>query len=400
MHHKVKLLIEKFLNVKRHFGTAKEKKIYEGMNFEDFIVRILKKRPLVFFGSSDMTLLRDVNDLGSMFPTEAWSRVGSEHEDDEITITEYMTYDEILIAALIGVSVPTFFINNGDRSNCSRKDDDGEYEREGIYVGLSGARFERRDKMESILMLLTEKNTTKESGYGKDADPNNPLTQLLRTWAETYEEGDPDHKSFYFPTYTEVKEQYLTNEAFKKKFHHHAPSNRPDIFFNIAVYKKRLALSILPFLLDADKRAQEQNKKAYLHVVGLGLGVWQIVPEQATWMLETYKELLMNHQDKLTHIHTVDFSWFPDNARSQVGIEHSVKNVVFSKRNPAEPLKDKNLLLVAMYAWDGNAFPGNEYWRGMLQASGDPAAACCSTISELQNPYINEEFVKTIIPYQ
>ena len=76
--------------------------------------------------------------------------------------------------------------------------------------------------------------------------------------------------------------------------------------------------------------------------------------------------------------------------------EHKI-DIFFGQRAPAEPLSDKycECLICACYAWDSNAFPGNEYWLGRdaLCASGDPAAAACSTISYVQNSEINKEYV-------
>ena len=101
---------------------------------------------------------------------------------------------------------------------------------------------------------------------------------------------------------------------------------------------------------------------------------------------------------QLNHISDVDFSWFPHDCDACGGVHngedlHGIR-IHFSRRNPAAALSDPKKILVAQYAWDGNAYPGNEYWIGMLSASGDPAAASCSTISLIHNADFNREHLR------
>jgi len=318
-----------------------------------------------------------------------------------------MTYDEIAISALIGVSVPTFFINKGGRTNQGKLEDDRQDF--GIYVALIGARFEKREKMESMHMLVTE-STNKNHGYGLDADRNSHQAKLLNIWAEFYD-MKLEENYYGFPSFEEVKaaldpppesenQPQAKPPIWAKNFVTHQPNSySPNIYINSEIYMKRIELSIEPFLEEANIRAKDWGKKAYIHAIGLGLGVWQICPMQAQWMYEVYRKLLIegNYMD----IAVVDFSWFPtvgDPGEIKTKGGNTIK-IVFSRREPAQKLDDPEHLLVAMYAWDGNSYPGNEYWKGMLHASGDPAAACCSTIAELQNPEINYDFVNRIIWY-
>lgn len=386
MHESVIKLIDDFLNYKRKYGSSIEKELYLKLNRNLFIQRLLTKRPISFLLPSDTYLLRDgqKGDGGFEF-------IGKDNEKKPLVLEDYISYDEMQISALLGISVPTYFINNGSRDNNGMAGKRGNFEQEGIYIGLVGARFERPDingslgLMEWQHMIITEEQNTEKNGYGLNLKNilSNPLLSL---WSKFY--------GFNFPTFDEAKKdktgKYIAFDNNKK-------------FFNINVYKERMRLVIEPFLIDSNKRGKEQNKKVYVHAVGLGTGAWainEIKEKQEKIMLRVFFEAVQILD--LPNISDIDFSWFNTKINEMKnGQVLSGKNNIkihYSKRNPADKLLSENegKLLVASYAWDGNSYPGNEYWLGMLSASGDPAAACCSSISELQNPQININFINNL----
>ena len=164
--------------------------------------------------------------------------------------------------------------------------------------------------------------------------------------------------------------------------------------FNKSVYISRNQISAETFLIEADSRGKVESREVYCHVVGLGLGVWQVSSEQNRYFLEAWVRALSGL--KLKQVKDVDFSWIRKNddvpeLKNEVKFGETDIKIHFSRRNPFDPLAtlDQHKLVVAMFAWDGNSFVGNEYWSGLLSASGDPAAACCSNIPELLNPDIN-----------
>ncbi|KAH9993921.1 hypothetical protein F4779DRAFT_608416 [Xylariaceae sp. FL0662B] len=355
VHYRFPQLVEKFIAHKREYGSSYEKLLYgSGWTWEQQVARLLEKRPLVFMGSRDHTVLRNGQKLS--VGAEEWDRVGTEAESQNkhLSLSEYLSYDEIMLGSLIGVSGPSYFINDGGRYNHAVPMSPGTFEPRGIIIGLVGARFERQDRMDSVFM--------------------------------THRVAEPRQH----PELTELFQEFF------------GVARTPPAQFDLDVYVARIRITADILLLEANDRAQAADKKAHVYVVGLGLGVWQYSREQPAAYVRAFTETLEELGPKLQHIAALEFAWISVSPEIQDTIgaaaqKHGIE-VKFTKRNPAKKLEggDENRLLVLSYAWDGNAFPGNEYWAGSLSGSGDPAAACMSTISELHNPLINPDFTRRV----
>jgi hypothetical protein len=366
VHQRIFGLIRDFINVKLEFGSAIERGLYENMTEREFLHRLVLKRPLSFMGSADETVARD----GRRVPSAArkWRLVGTQHEEAPLLLQDYLSYDEMPISALIGISSPTYFINSGSRNNMARIGVKGEHTERGVYVGLVGSRHEIPDLMESRF-LIASKLCSAEGGYGFYDPPSTHDQAILQTWAKFYDVKDPETGIFGFPIHVDLATPVL----------------------NIDLYKQRIGLTLETFLFECEGRGRDAEKRVHAFVVGLGLGVWQYSGQQSTAYLEALITII--ERISWSYIEIVEVSWVVStfHGTNDIVVNSSggkPVNLRLTKGDPAARREDDRLL-VACYAWDGIAFPGNEVWRGMLSGSGDPAAVCCSTVGELQNPYVN-----------
>jgi hypothetical protein len=356
VHKRFPKLVQEFLDHKRLHGSTIEKDFYRsGWTWQQQVARLIEKRAVVFMGSSDFTLTRSGKSIGAR--QREWDRIGKndETQNEYLFLEDYLSYDEIMLSSLIGVSGPSFFINDGRRGNSGRRATAGSFEPKGIIVGLVGSRFERLDRMDSMFVL------------------NNDRTPRQH----------PELMNIFYDFFGQKKNLAVNFD--------------PDMY----IARIRITADIL--LHEANARAKAVGKKAHVYVVGLGLGVWGVGDQQTILYVKAFLESLQQLSDSLSNLGTLEFAWIKnpfdwDQQLLTFGTQQKITDVRFSKRNPAEKLQgtDADNLLVISYAWDGNSFPGNEYWIGSLAATGDPAAACMSTISELHNPMINPGFLNHI----
>ncbi|KAJ3098299.1 hypothetical protein HDU97_004150 [Phlyctochytrium planicorne] len=425
-----RIALPRFIRHKQQHGTSIEKSIYEHMTPELLVQRLITKRPLAFYGKGDKTLLRN-GDVPKK-PASQWKLVGSAtyepgskkrrdiikesagKEGPNIFNRDYLSYHEMQISALIGASVPTRFINAGERKNHGIPGEPQTFIEDGIYVGLVGPRFNGpNDCMESEYLLVTKDFSTEQNGFGPDGPDLNPeAADRLSILAELFESQDDKSTRKHFPTFAQVQ-AYIEKNPTTPRYLQVSDTQ----YINMAAYKSRIALTAKTLLLEANARAKlpasslginpidntfatttaTSSILARVIIVGFGLGVWKRTPHQ----LEPFITSILStiETTPLPNVGEIIFSWIAD-APSTRTIQSASGNTIrieFSQGNPAdkpeEPLVvdgvERQRILVASYAWDGNSYPGNEYWFGQKSGSGDSAAACCSMISELMNPEIN-----------
>ncbi len=334
---------------------------------DQYIISLVRRRPLAFLTSSDTYLTAD-GASGDHFTEQAVAE----------NYSKYMCYKELELSPYVNLIADTTNVNDGKRDNRGVPDDKGAFEKDGVIIAAVGARYEVPGKME-----YKHSVTTKESASQR-ADL---LKEFLPFW---FGDNVPPMK------FNEGEKFSFEGKELCDRYIKISESSRLDAAVYFAIMKKRYET----IFFAAAEKAKASGKKAFLHLVGLGLGVWQKHNDQTNLQAAAAKQVLNEHPEWANHILVADFSWVE--ASNWAGFVGDTK-LTKSKRNPWATLTSNELgatprdqvLLVADFAWDGGSFVGNEFWKGMLHHSGDPAAACAGDIAITMNPLVNTEMLQS-----
>lgn len=252
----------------------------------------------------------------------------------------------------MSVSSHSEFINDGSRRNCGIvEQDNNKIEKNGVVVGLIGARFARPNKMEYEDIKITEEQNIYENGYGVKGTENAPPSTSRGIWQYLFSPNNAamiEKSSKYrhlWNTFYEESDHLYSNIAIDNKRFGQC-YKREEIFDNLLM-KKRYAISLDLLLLEANERAKKAQKMAYIHVVGIGLGVWLAAPQQEQIFMECLQQRLKYLLAQLNNIGVVHLSWFKltewgdlKNGKTMNSEKHPLGGIqiFISKRNPNEKL--------------------------------------------------------------
>ncbi|XP_052743913.1 uncharacterized protein LOC112043755 [Bicyclus anynana] len=403
IHERVLILMTRFLAYKKEFSSTIEKQLYQNMTLPEFIERILTKRAISFYGPRDRYLL-----ITGEKGMSGWELIGSSEQKSPLLLEKCLSYDELKLSSLVYVSGYTDCINDGTRKNAAVVKDK-DIEENAVMIGLIGPRLKRRSKMDYEDILVTKEQNIRDNGYGDESHKPHQIRQHMwrKMWCEFY-----DTENVTYEKVTPIVEK-TRNETRPYIVRYHHKKNSKLIFDN-EVYYKRISILAESTLLEAECRAVESGKHAFINVVGCGLGVWMVQPHQVDVYILTFLERIhfLLSKDLLNHVSDVNFAYIKvspgieglftkdtdqtEPALIKLFIDYKGHpkggiNVQMQNREPSSRLGGAHAgkLLVMTYPWDSNAHPGNEWWCGLLASTGDSAAASSTQITELHNAHIN-----------
>lgn len=108
VHPKALKFFDMFLTTISCEGNLHERKLYQPMSIDEFVIRLLTRRPLAFYLQEDKYLLKDGTEGRGGF-----EMIGKPEERHPLILSEFLSYDEMILSALVSVSAPTFFFQQG-----------------------------------------------------------------------------------------------------------------------------------------------------------------------------------------------------------------------------------------------------------------------------------------------
>ena len=393
---------------------SKKHPLFRSIRLNDYITRLLTKRPNAFMKGMVYTEAPVdtwlIETEGQIIPGHGewpldWINISPEqvamYQEMGITVDKMISRIEMTLGSLITMGQQCDLINNGSRFNNGKPMDDTTFHPNAIYVGSVGARYEDPMAFAYAISLITP-NTTSANGYGRlDRRGKTPINDMLDSFAYGFEIP-------YFPTHSDLIIAYENAirddclEEFNKHYEIIAGKDNSNyVFFSKDIYRKLIYIPYYETIKYADFIGQSEGKPVLLHFVGLGTGVWAIAPDTQNIIIrEVINDIC---KSDIKNINLIRLAWMGDVGTTYDNIAEGGNKITMlctgMETEPAQPMpEDMERLLIIQFAWDSGSFPGNEYyffkhnigdnsskWRS---SSGDPAAVVSTKDNSLAEQYM------------
>ena len=403
-----------FLNEMKISGNTEEKHIYKNMTIEDFVIRCITKRYLSFYKLWNIFKFRLKTQRETIDKkiSKGWFEniINFPNRSDipyyyfvkEKWLENYLSYDEMLFSSYIGISTPTFFINDCDKNNLGINDT--YHVNKGIITSLVGTRFDEVLHFDSLFMTVT-KHHKENMGFGLGLG----VDWKYDLWAKFYNKD-------FLPTFDQIAQANDPRYYYVSGY---------DFFIDVVAYKKKLYLTykmyiddiILRYMNHSQEKYLESYKPLYIVFKDINNKDWLVDENFQTYMLVfTIFDIIITYINNCKNNHlrilikAIEFnnikdvsSFFNQNFINSIGhrpdfiplqyyemleyISFYIK-VTYTDKPPLRKELDE-YCVACNYAAGFVNLPGNEYWDNGLNFSDEASIACCSTITQLQNPYIN-----------